>query len=387
MPETRKEAHAVVLEALDNERCLDARYRAVFSPPGRYIDYKVMKQVALHRRFGAMLTPALYVVAASMPLMLLAHWLLALASSIRAAQQLIGGTVVWLVPTTATNEPLVRSGLAAAGCGKPIVVLGNLVRELAPYLGARRVCTVGVSTMRLLMRIFKGPEHRTERLLHARDAVDLLVLAEFARARPGDTFATDDHYQRWAYVLSNATGDLRLVQHGILDEGIDFPHCGGTVRQLIARDESSEKTFRRYYAVIAQTTLHAPAVRLDPNPYSREAVFIASSFPAIDEEIAFAHALRERRRTPLIVKLHPAQRYDARKAQLLKLASHVCRPDENPECRVFVSHSSSMELIYSSCGVPTVSLWRERTTDAAVDAVVRYLDKQEIPQEHIRNAT
>lgn len=369
-----------MLEALDNERCLDARYRAVFSPPGRYIDYKVMKQVALRRRLGFLLTPALFTLATLMPLLLLARWIRALAASFRTKPPM-AGKLVWILPTTPTNEPLIRSGLAAGHCALPVAVITDLVRDLSPRLGTIRIWTVGASTVRLLTDVLASPGRRIERLLHARDAIDLLILAEFAHMRVEDVFATDDHYQRWSYVLSHSTGDLRLVQHGVLDPQIDFPHRGGEVRQLLVRDEFSAQTFGRYYASIQHTVFHAPNIDLDPNRFCREAVFIASSFPMIDDEIAFARALRQRHSAPIIVKLHPAQRYDARKSALLELASHICKPGENPQCRVFVSHSSSMELIYRAHGVPTVSLRREVTTAAAVDAVIRRLNEQALPEE------
>jgi hypothetical protein len=383
MSEMQRDSHLILLEALDNERCLDARYRAVFSPPGRYVDYKVMQQVALRRRFGPLLAPALFILAALVPLLLLVQWMRALAASVRKMSPATG-PVVWIFPTTPTNESLIRSGLAATGCGLCPVIIGNIFRELAPRLGLKQMGVVGSSTIRILADVLASRGGRIERLLHARDAVELLLLAEFARTRTEDVFATDDHYQRWSYVLSHSANDLRLVQHGILDDWIAFSYRGGQVRQLIARDESSAQTLRRYYASIQQTVLHFPEVELEANRCSDEAVFIASSFPTIDDEITFARALRQRHLAPIIVKLHPAHRYDTRKAALLELATHVCRPDENPQCRVFVSHSSSLELIYRARGVPTVSLQREGTVAAAVDAVVRSLGEGRISKSPFR---
>jgi hypothetical protein len=372
------DAH-MLYQALCNEIRLDQRYREIFGAKGFYINYKIMKQVALKSKFGFLLTPAIFTLAWIMPAILFARWILMLGISFRAPATKRDVKSVWVVPTTPTNDILIRSLLARDKRNNlRVLTLNNLSTSLPSHLDVCAVMAAGWQTFCLILRIILLSTNRTALLLHARDAMSMLLLAKFARSHPNDLFATDCHYQRWSFILSHAANDLVLVQHGILDLAIGLPYKGGVVRKVIVRDEASAKGWRQYYRSIQEETIYVQNVELEANPYSNAAVFLASSFPTIDLEISFIRALRHAAPTPLIVKLHPAHRYDNRRSQLITFADYVCRPDENPSCAVFVSHSSSMEMIYRQIGIPTVSLLHECTTDAAVTAVMHVL-RTDIP--------
>lgn len=371
MRESPRSDAVLLHEALLNEMCLDRRYMELFKPQGYFLPYKVMRQVALKHRLGPALKPALLIVAWLMPAVLLLSWLIALASSIRRRAS-VSGRTVWIMATVEANKPLISTGLAEAGVTASPRHLGDLAVQLPRLMGFWNVLATGLALLQLLWRLLVTPGGpRTALLLHARDAVAFLLLARFARQRPDDVFATECHYQRWSYVLSHRASHLVQVQHGLLDGQIQFPYSGGEVNVVVVRDEESAQAFRRYYRLVDEVRVHAPRVQLHPMPCNAPAVFLASSFPTIDQEIAFARAWRERPSAPLIVKLHPAHLYDQRGAELTSLADHQAHSDENPECAVFVSHSSSMELLYRTQGIRTITLAREPTTAAAVEAVLR----------------
>jgi len=371
MPEFLRANAAVLHEALLNEMCLDRRYIQVYKPQGDFLHYKVMRQVALVRRLGPLLKPVLLIAAWLMPAVILLRWLSSLAKSIRGDARLTDRGV-WIIPTVKTNVPLISAGLKEAGVNESPQILDDLAAQLPRMMGFRNVLAICPAILQLLWRLLMVPGGaRAPLLLHARDAVEFLLLARFARQHFSDIFATECHYQRWAFVLSHCANQLILVQHGLLDSQNNFPCSGGNVEIAVVRDENSARAFRRYYRLIKNVRVHAPKVPLQPMPCGAPAVFLASSFPTIDQEIAFARALRDRRSFPLIVKLHPAHLYDQRGTELMNLASHQARSDENPECAVFISHSSSMELLYRSHGIRTVSLAQEPSTLAAVEAVFR----------------
>ncbi|MFN7834995.1 MAG: hypothetical protein ACK5NY_04270 [Burkholderiaceae bacterium] len=358
-------------EALLNEMCLDRRYVEVFRPHGNFLPYKVMRQIALKRRLGPALTPVLLLVAAIMPAVLLLSWLNALVRSIHRDVSACGCTA-WIVPTLKTNTPLVSTALSEAGITVSPRILGDLAAQLPRLLGFWNVLATVPALFYLQWRFLVTPHgSRSALLLHARDAVVFLLLARFARLRPEDLFATECHYQRWSYVLSHRARHLVLVQHGLLDDLILFPCRGGEVNVIVVRDEDSAQVYKRYYGSIGELRVHAPKVPLHTMPCAAPAVFLASSFPTIDQEIAFARAWRERQSAPLIVKLHPAHLYDERGARLTMLADHQAKSDENPSCAVFISHSSSMELLYRTHGIRTVTLSQEPNTAAAVESVMR----------------
>lgn len=367
------ESH-ILYQALCNEIRLDQRYKEVFETKGHFIDYKIMKQVAIKSKLGLLLTPAMFTLAWIMPAILFVRWTWMLCMSLRSTVAKKDTQSVWVVPTTPNNEALIRIALAREKrTNIHTLTLNNLSTYLPSRLGMGAVLAAGWQALCVVLHIVLFGKNRTALLLHARDAMNVLLLAKFARANPSDLFATDCHYQRWSFVLSHTAKNLTLVQHGTLDLAIGFPYLGGTVQQIITRDKKSAKGWHQYYKCIQKDTVYAPIFELDANPYANAAIFLASSFPTVGLEITFIHALRQAASMPLIVKLHPVHRYDSRGLQLIALADYVCRPDENPSCAVFVSHSSSMEMIYRQHGIPTVSLLHESTTSAAVAATINAL--------------
>jgi hypothetical protein len=370
----------IVYEALYNEIRLDQRYREIYSPKGFFIDYKIMKQLALKRKFGSLVTPIMFTLAWIMPVILFARWIQMLATSLGTSASKNNDQSIWIVPTISTNESLIRAALTRGRrTDLPQFTLYNLTDVLPLCMDFNALLISGWQTLLLVLRITLFGTNRTALLLHARDSTNMLLLAKFARSHPNDLFATDCHYQRWSFILSHTARDLTLVQHGILDSDVDLPRRGGEVRQIIVRDEPSAKSWLKYYRSIEETTIFIPVIELDHNSFSHTAVFLASSFPTIDLEISFAQALRQKGLAPLIVKLHPAHRYDDRRFNLLSLADYVCYPSENPSCAVFVSHSSSMEAIYRQHSIPTVSILQEGTTDVAVATVMRILNNKILP--------
>jgi hypothetical protein len=361
----------IVYQALCNEIRLDQRYREIFGVNGFYINYKIMKQTALKSKFGVLVTPAIFTFAWIMPAILFARWILMIGVSIVAPMTKRDVKCVWVVPTTPTNDLLIHSALTRnKQTNLHVLTLDHLSVRFSSHLDFFALMAVGWQTLCLILRIVLYSANRTALLLHARDALNILLLAKFARSHPNDSFATDCHYQRWSFVLSHTTSNLILVQHGILDATINLPYRGGDVRQIIVRDEASAKHWRQCYQSIQDEVIYVPKVKFEANSNFHSAVFLASSFPTIDIELSFILALRKVISTPIILKLHPAHRYDNRRSRLIACADYVCKPDENPSCSVFVSYNSSMEMIYRQCGIPTVSLEQERTADAAIAAVI-----------------
>ena len=204
-------------------------------------------------------------------------------------------------------------------------------------------------------------------LLHTRDAFALLMLAEFARLNPEATFITDDHYQRWSFVLSTAAQRLWIVQHGFLYEDINFPYGYGRVACLICRNPLFLPKFEAYYEIDTMVTLPTELV-LNPSEIGARAVFLASSSVSIDAELALIITLKQRSKAPVIVKLHPHHSYDDRASQLTSLADRVAAADEFPDCRVLVTFNSFVEFEYRGLGKTTVSIERAGSVERALES-------------------
>jgi hypothetical protein len=363
-----------VLHALENERCLDIHYRRqnpLFDVP-LIPNYKVMKQRVLFERFGIMYWPILVLARLFIPVLGLAQLGVAAGISIICRAR-VDSTKFHLIASAPNNIRLIEAALS--GKRESHAYDSDLLRltRLAADIRITGVLRCTSAYCHLLAHIIGNRGRRRDMLLHMRDAIPLLMLTYYVRMNPDHVFVTDDHYQRWAYLLSHNSQNLQIVQHGFIDRDIEFEHKFGVIHRLFVRDQSFVRYFTQYYKVL-EWKCFSGLTMLDSNPYAANAVFLASSFPSIDVEIEFVRALRQQSDTPVIIKFHPSHHYDERKQALSSFADYVCSKDQNPACMVFVSHSSFMEYDYSALGIHTVSIALSGGVKAAVEAVLRQLD-------------
>jgi hypothetical protein len=373
---TRLPLASRIYNALENERCLDLRYR--FLNPDlinslKLPNYKVMRQVALHKRLGRWYQLFILAAQVAVPIFAVVAWIAALVLSLtgRPPQR---ASMVHVIATTPNNLALVEAALSGREeiAGEYDAQLRSLKR-LSAELGPRGVARCVKAHIVLFGRILALPSgQRKDMVLHARDAFGLIMMSHFAETHPDHFFVTDDHYQRWAYLLSHSSPRCVLVQHGFLDSGIEFENPFGAVKTVFLRDSSFRKCFERYFAV-ASFSEFAAVKSLKQNAFAGRALFLASSFPSIDLEIQLLRQVLARVDVPVIIKLHPAHTYDDRKNVLTALASHVCSGNEYPDCRVFVSAGSFMEFDYRALGRTTFSISRFSNVESAADAVATYL--------------
>jgi hypothetical protein len=365
-----------VLGALENERSLDLQFRAnstSLRDDEKVPNYKVMKQLALRNRLGVLYRPFILVGLVMIPAAAVVDWVYALLASLLPADP--RQATLHIVATTPVNIGLIESALSTEPGFRDQRVDHDLLsrRRLSAEIGLWNVAFCIVSHVRLFLHILRfGAERRIDLIFHSRDALVLLMLACYARSRPDHRFATEDHYQRWAYLLSQHSPNLSVVQHGALDPNIPFVHDFGAIRTLYLRDQRSRADFEKYYRV-GEGKLFSPVRTFKKNPFSEFGIFLASSFPYIDAEIEMVRMIKARHNIPVILKFHPAHHYDQRKQVLSALADYICADDEHPACRLFVSHNSFMENDYVACGVPTISMERLGGAAASAQAISGYL--------------
>lgn len=365
-----------VLWALENERCLDLQYRAnstSLRDDEPVPNYKVMKQLALRNRLGLFYRPFIWVALILIPVVAVADWVCAVVTSFLSTG--VRSANLHIVATTLVNIELIEEALATEPDFPAQRIDHDLLnrRRLSSELGLRKVLFCIVSHVRLLWQIlWNGAGRRSDLILHSRDAMVLLMLACYARSHPDHAFATEDHYQRWAYLLSHHSRHLSVVQHGALDAAIPFAHPLGSISTLYLREQGGWRDFEKYYKV-RESRLFLPARKFKKSKFSDSAVFIASSFPHIDSEIELARLIKGACHVPIIVKFHPAHHYDKRRLVLAALADYICADDEHPACRVFVSHNSFMENDYRACGTPAFSMERLGGPAASAQAISDHL--------------
>lgn len=357
-----------LLEALHNERDLDLRWRAAVPGLDRGVpNYKVMKQVALRNRFGRLYPLFIALATLAMPLAGLVQWPLALVHALRGRGRDRAPQAHFLVLLPA-DLPLMKHALPDLAADTDLLES----RKLAAQLGPRAVLACIAAHVRLIGEILGSPAGlRRDLLLHARDALSMLMLVRHARDYPADTYVTVDHYQRWAFLLSHESAHLAIVQHGFLDTQIAFTHRLGRVETLHVRHPDFEAEFARFFDVGRAVTF-TPAFDFVVTPAGGDAILLASSFPMVDDEIALLTRLREQTDVPVIIKFHPAHHYDARKSRLASLATHVSEGG-HPACRIFVSHSSFMEYDYRTAAAATFSIRRSGGVESAARDILQAL--------------
>jgi len=372
----------LVYRALENERALDFRYRDLYlnaeKEDLRIPNYKPMVQVSLKRRLGLLYRPFIWLAVFLAPLLNLLNLLTAFVRALWPIQN--AKDAVYIFPTSATNRDLIMQAMAQAP-GRPDPkgpVIQVTAAFIARSLGVGGVGTCAFALVLLYARIFRMAGRRIDLSLHARDAVFLLLLTAFALRNKDKEFWSDCHYQRWGFLLSSASANYHAVQHGFVDDGISFPFAFGQMQCLAVRHPRFVPQFEHYYAV-GRHYAFSPTVRFD-TVGSGDILFLASSAPHIDEEIAFLRRLKGGANMPIAVKLHPAHKYDERKAELLALADLTCGPMERPAARYFVSHSSFMEYEYEAAGTLTCSIARCGGSEAAAQWILKRLDRRHLAQ-------
>jgi hypothetical protein len=364
-------------QALENEICLDKYFRETrtnLQSDERVPNYKLMGQLAIRSRLGFLYRPFIALAQAAIPVIAAVQWLFSLVVvAIRVGH--VSDATLHVISKAQINLGMVENAMQTEPSLRKHIVDRNLlsIAKLSRSIGLHGVLFCITANIRLLWHILQtDSSKRTDLLLHSRDAFTLLLLVRFVQYYPNHVFATDSHYQRWAYLLSHYCKDFRIVQHGILGMDIPFTHAFGSAHTVYVRDTTSISAFAAYYQVL-ESKLHLPVRDFKTNPFSDTGIFLASSFPSIDDEIELLKRIKSQLEIPVIIKFHPAHPYDIRKQELIALASYICSDDEYPNCQFFVSHSSSMEWDYKPRGIPSFGIAQLGGAEVAAKAILDHV--------------
>ncbi|WP_141213209.1 hypothetical protein [Janthinobacterium sp. PC23-8] len=364
--------------ALENERCLDLQYRRMHTnlvSDAQVPNYKVMKQLALRNRFGALYGVFIALAVMLTPVLSCFEWVYSFLLLCRPRKRRPSQVAVHVIPTTPGNIFLVDAALKSVNtkgmdaCDSDLMRLSRLVSEVG-FAGVLRCVVAHTRLLWYALRLPAG--QRRDMILHTRDAFRLIMLAHYAETHPEHTFATDDHYQRWAYLLSHSNSNLLIAQHGFLDPAIVFSHPFGEAACICVRDASFVPYFEKYYTA-RKFQIFSPPVSLTDNPLSGTAIFLASSFPSIQEEIDLITSIKKRVDVPIIIKFHPSHSYDEKKLVLSSMASYVCDTTEYPACKVFVSYGSFMEYDYRAMNTQVFSIVAQGGAAQTANAIVDFM--------------
>lgn len=194
-----------------------------------------------------------------------------------------------------------------------------------------------------------------EIIANTRDSLFLIIFIIFLAKQKDNLIITDDHYQRWSYLISIYSNNSVIVQHGYISDKISFKNNFGDIKNILLRDLSFKNSFLKYFQLSTYSILQR---RLNTISFTSQfTIFLASSSIYVDEEIKFINTLKSIIKDFfLIIKPHPVHVYDDRLKSLISFADMVCEKDINPNCNIFISFASFMEFDYKSISIKTYAI-------------------------------
>jgi hypothetical protein len=364
----------LVFQSLVNELALDESISTRLYPErnlGLLRRFKPLKSFPLYERFGFLFLVFLVAVAfGSMFLMLLGPFL-----------GLLACLIYWIKPIG--RKPLASPYkyviVSSSYDGRRLILENENINPAevllfdpkrhppVSLLEPQDFAWIGLNAWKLLFLILaQNKFSRLGLLIQAYDSINALFLLRILQ-RSDAQFFTNDHYQRWAFLLSHGNKVLVMYQHGFIDASISFPFPGGEIKKLVVYDLSFSAIFDKFYHV-GYVELLGKGRQLS-KAKSSISVMVASSANSSTEELEFLTQLRVVRPEIIVVlKLHPNHQYGVDKEKLLSISDCILGRGDYPICSVFVSHDSFLRFDYERNGIPTVSL---SDFDAIEDAVRR----------------
>ncbi len=360
----------LLITALQNEIILDIDIRNRIYHDNKFSNlpnYKLMKQVSLKSKLKFLYWPFIW---ASFFIIPFRTVLLAICSFlIRVVyKKKITQNGLHVIATTVNNKKIICEALNLSNityCDIDYNIFNY--KTLSKSLSIKELYTSFKACLCLYwLIIWHNKKQMFDLVLHSYDATILIMLINYIQNNPDQSFITDDHYQRWAYILSNTSTKVYIVQHGFIDGNLNFKNKFGNVTLLFVKHKSFIPIFEKYFKIEKSET-YLSTTNLIETPFSKNAVLLASSYPTIDMEIAFLKELRKTCTCPVIIKLHPNHAYDDRKDVLLSYATYISKSTENLYCKVFISYNSFLEYDYKSQNIITYSLKENGLEQVLID--------------------
>ena len=361
----------VVEHSLINELCLD-RYIKSQNKTQDYKslpNFKVIKLVTIKKKLGLMWKFAFLCLPAIVIGKLIFQWILAFVYSFSTN---IYKSQVFILSTSTANNQRIKKCLGTEYDNDDAFLLGNF-RYLARSQRSIEICKLVVENLRSLLRLLIGSQKdKISHIMHFNNSFEMLLLAKFVSSNPQYAYVTDDHYQRWSFVLSHVASRLKIIQHGYLDSAndIQFNYDFGRADTIFLWRAEDKDKFSCFLQ--CDEYLSVPLdLDLVNSKLGENCIFLASSSPFLDAEIKFLAVLRQICDSKVLVKLHPLHSYGKNVNELLKQADEIWSGDEFPKCRIFVSYNSALGEAYAASGCSVLKLIDFKSVTEASEEVVR----------------
>lgn len=352
---SNKQLTKILFQSLENEELLDLHVAKRYFDETELIDlpnFKHLKLMPFKQRYGSPFIVLLNILAYLIPIKSFFEMLAWMIFRCLVPGRASEGFNCAYIAFFERHAPLLQRVLRAdehmnpAGLHRSDIVRRLLISDMVD----------AVMIVKSVFQIIRGcpPLQRRNLRLQAWNICGLTLVALHGRRFRDMPIATSDILQRWAYVIGHTTQKVWMIQHGFVAIGVKFKHAFSRVDRIYAYSDKQFENYSTYYGA-SNLRLISSDIELKNIGGSRNALFLASSAPHVDEEIALIQALKSKLEIPLAIKLHPRHFYDERGEKLLKLADIVIPANADPECKVFLSHSSFYGLMYQRQGIKSIA--------------------------------
>ena len=372
-PMSVKKLMRVVEQSLSNEMKLDVFIKNKFClrDEARLPDFKILKLIVIKKRIGFFWNIALAASPIIVAAKILAQWAVSILYSLSTNSY---HSTTFIRTTSSANNERIRRCVGNDSDASQLSFQLDSLRFLSKSQSLLEIVELIFENLKSLTNLCFGvSDNKLSLLLHYNNSFEMLLLAKFINSNPQFSYVTDDHYQRWSFVMSHLAKRLQIVQHGYLDNvrEINFDYEFGDADSIFVWREEDKLNFSNFIKC-DQYFYASLSLDLAMSEFGEKCLFLASSSPHLSVEIDFLTLLKRKSDTKIIVKLHPLHTYPIEVEYLLVQADKIWTDDDFPFCKVFVSFNSALEIPYAASGCAVVRLESyDCNQDALNDVIMR----------------
>lgn len=201
--------------------------------------------------------------------------------------------------------------------------------------------------------------------LYAYDFARLVSFGEIVRRNPELPVLSDDHFQRWAILLAAFSKNFHMCQHGKISSVFAVEENFGNISTFHYKDEAAVEIMLNYFNIDNHLPLEQATVFTDiPEAIhkGRKIIFLASSLPHLDKELAALKTLKSYSDSYCVVyKRHPSHIYGMlQKLALKRYSEFEVAASSYPRCDFLICAPGSIMELYENTETKVIPLETDR---------------------------
>jgi len=241
---------------------------------------------------------------------------------------------------------------------------GDIAKFYSSKLGIlKRLVFISHVIISYFLIIFSRIKNKSFSIFSLFDLFEVCVLISLIKESNNKNFpiGSDDHLQRYSFLISSLADQSFILQHGFIDPPKDTIILKN-INVLFCFDSVFVKSFKSFIEKIEKVILLKHGLDIQDCNFETDkpVVFLASSFPFIEQELEFlinnANTLND---CYVVIKPHPSHMYDERIHLLSSLCQIFYKESYHPKCDLMISYNSFLNYHYKLVNIPTFSIKNE----------------------------